>query len=181
MIEKNKKWNEGLSVKQTAFVEAWLKHLNAAKAAREAKYSKKTARQQGQRLLTNVDILNAIELRKAELDKLQGVASPEQILIGYTRDIRFDPRKLFDENEAPIPIKDLPDEIALSLVGYKIKERVIVSKDGSKRTIHRIYIYIFPNRIKSRDALAKYYGLFAKLSKQKSHIGSGALIKVVQK
>jgi phage terminase small subunit len=55
-----------LTPKQQAFVEAYLDCLNAAEAARRAKYSEKTARQQGQRLLTNVDIAAAVKAGLAE-------------------------------------------------------------------------------------------------------------------
>ena len=49
-----------LNPKQQLFVERYLVHLNASKAAEEAGYSKKTARSQGQRLLTNDDIQEEI-------------------------------------------------------------------------------------------------------------------------
>lgn len=52
---------EGLTLKQQAFVDAYLDCLNASEAARRAGYSEKTARQQGQRLLTNVDIAAAVQ------------------------------------------------------------------------------------------------------------------------
>jgi phage terminase small subunit len=46
--------------KQERFVEEYLIDLNATKAAIRAGYSKNTAKSQGQRLLTNVDIARAI-------------------------------------------------------------------------------------------------------------------------
>lgn len=53
-----------LSPKQSAFVEAYLCNgFNATKAAISAGYSEKTARQQGSRLLTNVDIAAQVNLR----------------------------------------------------------------------------------------------------------------------
>lgn len=46
--------------RQRRFAEAFAACGNAAQAAREAGYSEKTARSQGQRLLTNVDILKYV-------------------------------------------------------------------------------------------------------------------------
>lgn len=46
--------------RQRRFAEAFAACGNAAQAAREAGYSERTARSQGQRLLTNVDILKYI-------------------------------------------------------------------------------------------------------------------------
>jgi len=57
----------GLRKKQQAFVDEYLKCWNAAEAARRAGYSERTARQQGSRLLTNVDIQAAIQERLDEL------------------------------------------------------------------------------------------------------------------
>lgn len=58
--------------KQKAFIEEYLKDLNATQAAIRAGYSKKTARSQGQRLLTKVDI-------QKEIKKLQEEISNENI------------------------------------------------------------------------------------------------------
>jgi phage terminase small subunit len=49
------------------FVDEYLVDLNATKAAERAGYSKKTARSQGNRLLTKVDIQAAIKKRLDEL------------------------------------------------------------------------------------------------------------------
>ena len=50
-----------LSPKQSLFVKEYLIDLNATRAAIAAKYSKHTAKSQGSRLLTNVDIREAID------------------------------------------------------------------------------------------------------------------------
>jgi len=53
-----------LTAKQQRFVEEYLVDLNATQAAIRAGYSAKTARSQGQRLLTNVDIQKALARRQ---------------------------------------------------------------------------------------------------------------------
>jgi len=50
------------TVKQQGFIDAY--EGNASEAAKKAGYSKKTAKSQGQRLLTNVDIAAAIQERE---------------------------------------------------------------------------------------------------------------------
>lgn len=49
-----------LTGKQQLFVHEYIKDLNATQAAIRAGYSAKTAKQQGQRLLTNVDVQEAV-------------------------------------------------------------------------------------------------------------------------
>ena len=55
-----------LTPRQAAFIQNYLIDLNATQAAIRAGYSERTARSQGQRLLTNVDIAAEIEAAQAE-------------------------------------------------------------------------------------------------------------------
>lgn len=55
-----------LTQKQKLFVESYLANPNATKAAIAAGYSEKTARQQGQRLLSNVVIAERLNVRVEE-------------------------------------------------------------------------------------------------------------------
>ena len=55
-MEKDLQIYQKLTAKQKLFVESYLSNPNATAAAKAAGYSEKTARSQGQRLLTNVDI-----------------------------------------------------------------------------------------------------------------------------
>jgi phage terminase small subunit len=50
-----------LTAKQQSFVEEYLVDLNATQAAIRAGYSERTAKQQGSRLLTNADVLRAVD------------------------------------------------------------------------------------------------------------------------
>lgn len=54
-----------MEAKQQAFVEAYLRHFNASRAALEAGYSERTAYSQGHRLLKKAEIRAAIESRIA--------------------------------------------------------------------------------------------------------------------
>ena len=74
-----KKALKNLEPRQRKFVEAFCACFNATKAAETAGYSKKTARQQGCRLLTNVYIKTAI---KAVLDT--AAMDPEEIAARWT-------------------------------------------------------------------------------------------------
>ncbi len=59
-----------LTPKQARFVEEYLLDLNATAAAKRAGYSERTAKQQGQRLLTNVDVQAAVtEAQKARSER----------------------------------------------------------------------------------------------------------------
>lgn len=68
-----------LTEKQKKFADFYIKLGNATQAAIEAGYSKRTARSQGQRLLTNVDIKNYIDERMAQLAS-ERIMSAQEIL-----------------------------------------------------------------------------------------------------
>jgi len=53
-----------LTNKQRKFVSEYLIDMNATEAAKRAGYSVKTAKQQGSRLLTNVDVQNEVQRRQ---------------------------------------------------------------------------------------------------------------------
>jgi phage terminase small subunit len=76
-----------LNERQCNFVDEYIIDLNATQAAIRAGYSKRTARSQGQRLLTNVDIKNAIEKRmKEKTDEL--IMKQDEILVRLSEQAR---------------------------------------------------------------------------------------------
>lgn len=62
-----------LTAKQARFKDEYLIDNNATQAAIRAGYSKKTAKSQGQRLLTNVDIAAAIKVGQKDIAKRNGL------------------------------------------------------------------------------------------------------------
>ena len=122
-----------LTAKQKRFIEEYLIDLNATQAAIRAGYSEKTARSQGQRLLTNVDIQNAIKDLREEI-----------------------------QNDNIAKIKDIEEFLSLSMNGL-INEEVIVVEgvgDGfsSAKTIEKQISA--KDRIKAAELLGKRYSLF---------------------
>lgn len=78
-----------LSEKQKKFVDYYCASGNATQSAIKAGYSKKTARSQGQRMLTNVDIKKAIEIRNLELED-ERIADIAEIKKFWTEILRGD-------------------------------------------------------------------------------------------
>lgn len=62
-----------LNEMQIRFCEKYLECLNATEAAIYAGYSKKTAKSQGSRLLTNADIANRLKQSRQELSQASGL------------------------------------------------------------------------------------------------------------
>lgn len=68
---------KSFTIKQRLFITNYLIYKNASKAARIAGYSVKTARSAGARLLTNVDIFEAIQEGLSEQLNGAGISSED--------------------------------------------------------------------------------------------------------
>ena len=75
MAKKVKKTvKKKLTPKQERFCQEYIIDLNATQAAIRAKYSKKTAYSQGQRLLKNVEVDNRLKVLQGEFAKETGIS-----------------------------------------------------------------------------------------------------------
>lgn len=88
-----------MNARQRSFCEHYAACGNAAEAARRAGYSEKTARQQGERLLTNVDILAYVKLLQ---DKAAAVRVADMLEVKgvWTDVLRNDSAKAADRLKA---------------------------------------------------------------------------------
>ncbi len=132
---------KGLTPKQTRFVAEYLVDLNASQAAIRAGYSAKTARSQGERLLTNVDIAEAIAAKQAEhLARVDLQA--EDVLRAIARHVKADGlsdvRDLMDEQNNLKNLKDLSAHAAMNVGGFDVVKRNLTSGDGRVDTVIKV-------------------------------------------
>lgn len=122
-----------MNARQKLFVEEYLKDLNATQAAIRAGYSERTAYSQGQRLLKNVEIKNAI---KEVRERIQ--------------------------NENIATIKDIEEFLSMSMNG-EIDEEVVVTVgtgEGYSEAVKVRKKISTRDRLKAADLLGKRYGLY---------------------
>lgn len=93
--------------RQIKFVEEYIKSLNATDAAIKAGYSEKTARSQGSRLLTNVDIQEAIQKAKIERQERAKIDA-DYVLKRLVEIDQMDVLDIMDENLNMKPLKEWP-------------------------------------------------------------------------
>lgn len=129
-----------LTDKQQLFVDEYLIDLNATQAAIRAGYSPKTAKSAGSRLLTNVDISNAIKERLKEKES-ELIATQDEILKTLTRQSR---RQEFDYNVVVLKEKTIEDGVVTE------RERAEVVKVPTKNS----------DSIKASELLGKYYSIW---------------------
>lgn len=88
-----------MNEKQRRFAEAYAANPNATEAAKAAGYSGRTARSQGQRLLTNVDVQKHIKELQAKADD-ERIASVTEIKIFWSEMMKDKGRKDSDRLKA---------------------------------------------------------------------------------
>jgi phage terminase small subunit len=102
--------------------------VNQSKAAIDAGFSEKSARQQATRMMSRPEIKRIVELLRGEREERLQVRQDNVLRhIGY---IAFaDPRKAYDDTDKLLPPSQWPDEIAFAISGIKTTE--IRDTDGN--------------------------------------------------
>lgn len=118
-----------LNARQSRFVAEYLIDLNATQAAIRAGYSKKTAKEIGSRLLTNVHVAAAVQSAKDQrVNRLE--ITQDRILKELARIALFDIRGLYQPDGKLKPIHELDDDTAAALVSVEsLEEFEGVGKD----------------------------------------------------
>jgi phage terminase small subunit len=144
-----------MTPKQRRFVAEYLKDLNATQAAIRAGYSAATASSQGERLLRNVEIADAVTQKETKhLAKLEITA--DRVLEEIARVAFFDPRRLFDADGNVRPIDQLTEADAAAIAQLDIVLANIDAGDGKRDRMHRIKL---ADKLRALELLAKRFGL----------------------
>ncbi|MDV7145634.1 terminase small subunit [Tropicimonas sp. TH_r6] len=149
-----------LNQRQKAFVNGYLVSGNATKAAVEAGYSAKTARSQGQRLLTNVDISRAIAKRQEkaaeQADITRERALEELAKIGF-----LDIRKLFSPTGQLVPLHDLEDDPAGAIASVEVVTKTLPTARGEPPEVEYVHRIKLSDKRAALVDIAKMQGWFA--------------------
>ena len=117
-----------LNEMQKAFADYYIETANATESAKRAGYSEKTARSQGQRLLTNVDISDYIKERLDEQSNKR-VADANEVIEFYTAVMRGEVKDQFGLDAS------LSDRLK---AGDALMKRYAVTDNGSKGIIEKL-------------------------------------------
>lgn len=108
-----------LPPKHAAFAREFVVDLNATQAAIRAGYSKKTARQQGSRLLSNADICAEIDRLKTQIQS-KALVTAEEVLKELRRVAFSDPAKVLGENGYLLTMNEMPEDVRRSIAGIDL-------------------------------------------------------------
>lgn len=154
-----------LSDKQRKFAAEYLIDQNATQAAIRAGYSAKTARQQGARLLSHVDI-QALIATKAQQVERRAAAVEQRIEISAERTLAeiarigyCDPVQMLDDDGKLLPVSKWPEDARRAIASIKTR-RVV---EGSGEDAHEVEIteVKFWDKNSALEKLAKHHALYA--------------------
>ena len=123
-----------LTDKQSRFISEYLIDSNATQAAIRAGYSKKTARSQGQRMLTNVDIQEAIQSHQ---DK---AAKRNDTTVDLIDSMHRRAYEVAEENAQASAMTVSAQNLA-KLHGFLVDRGEITGRDGAPLTIETIITF----------------------------------------
>jgi len=142
--------------RKRVFIQEYLSCWNATEAALRAGYSIRTARSQGSRLLTDVDIASEI---KATLDNK--AMSADEVLHRLAEHARGDMGNFIDIESMSFSLNlQKAKELGLTYLIKEIEDHVVMTsnKDGEETETHHIKIKLVDSK-SALDTLAKYHGL----------------------
>jgi len=137
---------------------------NVTKAAERAKYSKKTARSIGQRLLTNVDIQERIqELQKERSERTeitQDMVIRELAIVGFSDLANY--IEIVEDTGAirAKSFEEMPEGKSRAL--QSIKEDRVIKEDakGEQVTVYDKISFKLHDKLKALELLGKHLGMF---------------------
>jgi phage terminase small subunit len=145
------------------FCQEYLKDHNGTQAAIRAGYSARSASVQASRLLTNAKVKQCLAELEEEL-KERSMLSAELVREECRRIVAFSVKQLFREDGSPIPIHELPDEVAACISSIEYETRPDRPLAGSDDVAVFLPIYLtklrFWPKVSALDSAARMMGMF---------------------
>jgi phage terminase small subunit len=151
-----------LTKRQELFVAEYLVDLNATRAAMVAGYSEKTAKAQGSRLLTNVDVSEAIAAKHGKrLTNLEITA--DRVLQEIAKLAFFDPANFFESDGSLKRIQDLDENTRMAMSGLEVTE--LFEGTGEQKHVYGLLKKVkLSDKRSSLELLGKHLKLFGDAS-----------------
>lgn len=162
-----------LTDKQQAFVEEYLKDLNATQAAIRAGYSAKTAQEQASRLLSNVMVADAVAALKAERSKKTGIDAA-WLLTRLADEAEADLNDIIDEDGKLKPVHEWPVIWRKGLVAGIEVEELWEGRGEDRERIGLLHKVKLSDRVKRLELIGKHIDVQA-FREQVAHSGGVSL------
>lgn len=146
-----------LSAKQTRFVEEYLVSLNATQSAIRAGYSKRTADQQGSRLLVNVKVKAALEDAMGKRSEKVKVDA-EYVLTRLGEIDQMDALDILADDGSVKPIAEWPKIWRQMISGLDVME---IAQGDEETRIAVVKKIKWPDKIRNLELIGRHVGVQA--------------------
>lgn len=137
--------------KKFVFASEYLKDRNATHAAIRAGYSPRSAHVNGPRLLTDAEVLAFIDQHTEKVIE-ENKTTVANVLREVERIAYLDPKGMFDEHGAVLPIAEIPEELRRAIASFEVVETYEWEGDGPNR--RRVFSgYIKKVKLWSKDSM----------------------------
>lgn len=150
---------EGLTLKQSRFIDEYLKDRNWRAAYARAGYNERGThakqRSDGYHLLHKPHVWAVMLARRQEIEERTKI-SQDMVRVELARAAFFDPRRLFDQKTGQlISVVNLPAEVAAVISSIEISEWT--DERGGQRTSTKVR---FCSKIEALDKLCRHLGMY---------------------
>lgn len=145
----------GITAKQQRFVDEYLVDLNATQAAVRAGYSNRTAKQQGQRLLTNADLQASVASASASRSERTKVTA-DTVLLRLAEALEADLADLYDDEQNLKPVKEWPPIWRKGLVAGLEVEELFEGRREDREHIGRVRKVKLADRTRIIELIGKH-------------------------
>ena len=166
-----------LTVKQEKFCNEYLVDLNAAGAARRAKYSIKSCKLIGHQNITKLNIQKRIQQLRKELKTESGL-TPIMVIDEYKKIAFSNVQDYLGESNEIIDLTTIAREKAAAVESVQIDIRHDSGKDAEGYT-EKIKFKLY-SKLNALDSLGKHLGIFLEDNKQKADSLATALAEAVK-
>lgn len=159
---------EAAAARRHVFVQAYIANGgNATEAAKTAGFSEATARAQGSRLLTRVDVKQAIAVNAEKLARKYELHA-DMVVRSLVQELTFDPRRLFDAAGRLLPVSMLDEDTIGALAQIEVSEEDITGARGKKVGTLKTAKVKWAPKSTAREQAMKHLGMFKADNAQRS-------------
>lgn len=148
-----------LSHKQESFVSEYLIDMNGTQAAIRAKYAKGSAKVTASRLLTNVNVIEALAVAMKSRSKRTEITA-DTVLTDLSEIFNADPKDILNDDWTLKPISGWPEMWRKALSGFDIQE-MFEGRGDERKMVGLIKKIKWPDKLKTLELMGKHVNVGA--------------------
>lgn len=148
----------GLSQREELFIDEYMKDMNGQQAAIRAGYAKSGASVQASKLLGKAKVAEALA-KKMHERSIRTQVTQDRVLEEYAKIAFFDPRRMYREDGSPIPVHELPPEVAAAISSIEIDD-IWEGSGEDRRYVGTTNKIKMASKVAALDSCARHLGMF---------------------